>query len=467
MDTRRFLAVLAGCLAVAAADARPPNFVYICVDELGYHELSCMGHPHLRTPNIDRLAAGGVRFTQILAGASVCAPTRCCLMTGKHAGHTSVRANDGGSPLREGEATIASVLKKVGYATGGFGKWGCGGRGSTGVPEKHGFDVFFGYYDQVHAHTYYPAYLVRNSEEVPLEGNRGGRQGATYSHYAIVAAAKTFIRENRDRPFFCYLPVTPPHGMFDIPDSDPSWALYRDKPWPNPEAKRYAAMVNMVDRNVGEIVDQLQELGVYDNTYIFLSGDNGGALYFKSKEHPHGFHAPNRDPKTGTLFRGEKGTLFEGGLRVAYIVSAPGRIDGGRVSDHLGYFPDVLPTIAELAGAECPADVDGISFVPELLGEAKAGRSQKAHEFLYWEQGERAAVRKGRWKAIGPRGKGGWSLYDLATDASESKDVAAEHPAVARELAGLAEHAHEPVRAGTYADRSLHERDRQQKNLKP
>ncbi len=232
-------------------DERPTNIVYIMSDELAYYELSLMGNPRIHTPRIDRMAAEGMRFTRALAGAPVCAPLRCTLMTGKHTGHSSVRANDGGTPLRSEEETIASMLKEIGYATGGFGKWGCGGRDSTGVPEKHGFDVFFGYYDQVHAHSYYPAYLIRNSEEVELAGNEGGRTGQTYSHYAIMDEALAFIRANEDQPFFCYLPITPPHGLYDIPADDPAWNLYRDDDWvKDPEvsqdAKNYAAMVSMV-----------------------------------------------------------------------------------------------------------------------------------------------------------------------------------------------------------------------------
>ena len=236
----------------AESKPRQPNIIYIMADELGYYELSCMGNPNIKTPSIDRMAKEGMRFTQALAGSSVCAPTRCCLMTGKHSGHTSVRTNGGGTPLRAGELTIASILKKAGYATGGFGKWGCGGRGSTGVPEKHGFDTFVGYYDQVHAHSYYPKYIVQNSKELALPGNRGGSDGTNYSHYVIMNKAKEFIRGNKDKPFFCYLPITPPHGIFDIPDADPAWKLYKDKPWPH-DARRYAAMVSMVDRQVGEI----------------------------------------------------------------------------------------------------------------------------------------------------------------------------------------------------------------------
>ncbi|MGZ0168637.1 MAG: arylsulfatase, partial [Planctomycetales bacterium] len=352
----------------SAESVTRPNVVYIMADELGYFELSCLGNPNSQTPRIDQMTREGIRFTQALAGSSVCAPTRCCLMSGKHSGHTSVRTNGGGTPMRAGEETVASILKDAGYATGGFGKWGCGGRGSTGVPEKHGFDVFLGYYDQVHAHSYYPPYLVRNSEEVPLKNNRGGSDGETYSHYVIVDEAKKFIRDNKDQPFFCYMPITPPHGIFDIPDSDPAWATYKDKDWPE-QAKRYAAMVTMVDRQVGEVLDLLKELSLDENTIVFFCGDNGGNDYFKDKEHPRGFHGANVDPATGVEFRGTKGTLYEGGLRIPMSVRWPGKIKPGQVSDLLWYFPDVLPTVAELTGSKAPKDVDGMSILPELIGE--------------------------------------------------------------------------------------------------
>ncbi|QEG38568.1 sulfatase-like hydrolase/transferase [Roseimaritima ulvae] len=450
--------------AVTAADkanakAAPPNIVYIMADELGYYELSCMGNPHIQTPHIDRMAKQGVRFTQALAGSSVCAPTRGCLMTGKHSGHTSVRSNGGGTPLRAGEETIASMLKPAGYATGGFGKWGCGGRGSTGVPEEHGFDVFLGYYDQVHAHSYYPPYIVRNSEEVPLAGNKGGSDGDTYSHYVIVDAAHDFIREHRDQPFFCYMPITPPHGIFDIPDSDPAWQIYKDKDWPE-QAKRYAAMVSMVDRQVGETLELLRSLELDDNTIVFFCGDNGGADYFSSKEYPRGFHGANVHPETGVEFRGKKGNLYEGGLRIPMIVRWPGHIAAGRVSDLLWYFPDVMPTVAELAAVKVPSDLDGMSIVPELLGAETAGRAQPQHDFLYWELGQQIAVRQGDWKAIQP-GKGKpWELYDLATDVSETKDLAKQQPQRLAAMQQLAAAAHEPVEEGTFHNREIHEKDR-------
>ncbi|NOY79948.1 MAG: sulfatase-like hydrolase/transferase [Kiritimatiellaeota bacterium] len=443
----------------AGRDRRPPNIIYIMADEIGYYELSCMGHPHMRTPNLDRLAAEGVRFTQALAGAPVCAPTRCCFLTGKHMGHTSVRTNWGGDPMRAGEPTVGTVLRRAGYAVGGFGKWGCGGRGSTGVPEKNGFDVFFGYYDQVHAHSYYPPYLIRNSREAPLPGNRGGHAGRTYSHYAIMEEAKKFIRDNRERPFFCYLPVTPPHGWFDIPDTEPSWRLYKDKPWPR-AARVYAAMVHMLDRNVGEIVGLLRDLGIAGNTVVFFSGDNGGMDYFRDEQHPRGFHAPNVNPRTGVAFRGHKGNLYEGGLRIPMIAWWPGRIRPGRVSDSLWYFPDFLPTAAELAGVRPPRETDGVSIVPELLAANSANRfRQPRHEFLYWEMGMSRAVRLGHWKAVYTPA-GGWELFDLNTDIEEKHNVAGAHPQIVERVKEIAARAHEPARPGRYFDFTLEKKDR-------
>ncbi len=464
-----FALTLAGfALAQDAAAENPPNIVYIMSDELAYYELSHMGNPRIQTPRIDRMAAEGIRFTQALAGSPVCAPLRCNLMTGKHAGHASVRANDGGTPLRAEEPTIASMLKDIGYATGGFGKWGCGGRDSTGVPEKHGFDVFFGYYDQVHAHSFYPPYLIRNSEEVELAGNAGGRAGPTYSHYAIMDEALEFIRANKDKPFFCYLPITPPHGMYDIPTDDPAWELYRDADWiEDPDvpqdAKNYAAMVTMVDRNVGQVLDLLRELDLQDNTIVFFTGDNGGQDRFRSKEHPRGYFGPNADPKTGVEFRGGKGNLYEGGLRIPFIVRWPERIKQGQVSDLLFYQPDVLPTLAELTGAKPPADIDGLSILPELIGSENAGREQQIHEFLYWEFGSQVAVRMDNWKAIQPKKDASWELYDLKADISETTSVAGDHADILARMMTFAEQSHVPVQPGTFQDRTRHEQDRKAK----
>ncbi len=444
----------------AVDNSRPPNIVYIMSDELAYYEVSYMGHPQLQTPRIDRMVAEGLMFTNALAGAPVCAPLRCTLMTGKHAGHASVRLNGGGTPLREGEETIASMLKPLGYATGGFGKWGCGGRGSTGVPEKHGFDVFFGYYDQVHAHSFYPPYLIRNSQEIPLKGNRGGRIGETYSHYEIMNASLEFIRDNKDRPFFCYLPITPPHGMYDIPETDPAVQLYKDKDWP-PEARNYAAMVTMVDRNVGEVLDLLKELDLEDNTIVFFAGDNGGQNRFKSKEHPRGFFGPNVNPKTGVEFRAGKGSLYEGGLKIPSLVRWPGRIKPGRVSDLVWYQPDILPTLAELTGAKAPADIDGMSILPEILASSTTGYGQETHKYLYWEFVGQTAVRMDQWKAYRGRGPNAkWELYDLDKDISETSDIAKEHPDILATMLSYADEAHTDVVEGVFHSRTEHERDR-------
>ena len=453
-------------VATGSAGERPPNIVFIMSDELAYFELGHMGNPYIETPRIDRMAAEGLRFTQAHAGAPVCAPLRCNLMTGKHAGHASVRANDGGTPLREGELTIASVLGARGYATGGFGKWGCGGRDSTGVPEEHGFDVFFGYYDQVHAHSYYPPYLIRNSEEVPLEGNTGGRSGETYSHHAIMREALEFIRENRERPFFCYLPITPPHGLYDIPADDPAWKLYEGAAWIDDpkigqDVKNYAAMVSLVDRNVGQVLDLLRELELEQDTLVFFTGDNGGWDRFKSKDHPRGFFMPNKDPRSKTEFRGGKGNLYQGGLRIPFLARWPGKIEPGVTSDLVFYQPDVLPTLAELCGARAPKDIDGRSILATLLDTGE----QASHEFLYWEYGNQRAVRQGQWKAVLDRKRDEWELFDLSKDEGETTNVAEAHAELLARLVAISEREHQPARPGSYRDpkRTRHERDRRAK----
>lgn len=451
-------------------EKRPPNIVLIIIDELGYYELSCMGHPIMETPNIDKFFSEGMRFTQLLAGGPVCAPTRCCLMTGKHLGHASVRENSGENAIQQGEKTIASYLKKAKYATGGFGKWGLGGRGTTGVPEEHGFDVFYGYYDQVHAHTYFPAYLIRNSKEIPLEGNDGALyEGKTFSHYSIVEESLNFIRENKDRPFFCYCPWTPPHGVWGMPEDDPSYLKYKDRKWDakgsykKDDAQRYAAMVHMIDRQVGEVMKTLKELNLDDNTLVIFAGDNGGNFYFSSEKYPYGFFSPNVDPKTKKVFRGRKGLLYEGGLRVPFAVRWPGKIKPGTVSEHLGYFPDILPTITDTAGIDPPQDLDGISILPTLLGE----RSQKQHKYLYWEFREQIAVRYKKWKAVKPQ-KGDWELYDLQSDIEEKTNTASTHPAVLKQIKDFAANAHTPHIRGEIVDKELCMKDHNMtKNPKP
>lgn len=462
---RRYLALSILALihvANAATAADKPNIIYIMMDEWGYFEWSAMGHPILQTPNIDKLAAEGMRFSQMLAGGNVCAPTRSTLMTGQHTGHTTVRSNGGGSALCADDVTIANVLKGAGYATGGFGKWGLGDAGTTGVPEKHGFDVFFGYYHQVHAHTYYPRYLLRNSEKIYLEGNTGDyHTGQVFSQDLIHQEGLKFIRENKDRPFFAYLPWTPPHGQWGMPEDDPAWQKYKDKKWDAKnqqgeyDAQMYAAMIEMADRQVGEIMALLRELKIDSQTIVFLCGDNGGQPYFANERHPHGFLAPNLNPRTGERFRGGKGNFYEGGLRIPFIVRWPGRIEPGSVSDHLGYFPDVMPTLAELAGAKPSPKADGISFLPTLLGEQAVGREQEQHEYLYWEDPKSTAVRMGHWKAVRSRNAQSFELYDLSTDLEELEDVAAQHPDVVASMQRCAQIAHTPGRTGKVLDESL------------
>ncbi len=454
------LAHLAACSS--AADATKPNIIYIMSDEIAYFEPGFMGGKELKTPNLDRLAASGVIMKNLLSGGPNCAVARGALLTGKHTGHGSVRENSGDNAIRAEEKTIGEVLKTQGYAVGGFGKWGIGGRDSTGVPEKHGFDVFFGYYDQVHAHTFYPPYLIRNSEEVPLPGNKGGSKGQTYSQYLIHDAALKWIGEQAGQgPFFAYLPYTPPHGPFAIPADDPAVALYKDKPW-SKDAKLYAAMVSMMDRQIGEVLDLIKEKGIEKNTLIFFSGDNGSQDRFADQEHPRGLFSGNKDPNGSTEFRGSKGAPYDGAMRIPAAVTWPGQIKPGTVSDLVCYFPDILPTMAAVAGAEVPPEVDGLSILPELIGEKAAGHAQQQHEYLYWEKGKWAAIRQGDWRAVRV-GRNEWELYNVVADPAEAKDLAKANPDILLKLQALAKQAHEPQRAGTYSTRERADRDRRSK----
>lgn len=409
-----------------------PNIIHIMLDELAYNELSLMGNPYIRTPEIDKMAAEGIRFTQALAGGPTCAPTRGVLMTGQHSGHCTVRENHQKWPLRAEDVTVAEVLKKAGYATGGFGKWGCGDRGTTGVPEKHGFDIFYGYYNQVHAHSYYPCYMIRNSELEYLVGNPGSKGiiGPHYTQYLIYEETINFIRKNMDKPFYCYCAWTPPHGDFIIPPDDPAWRQFKDEPWPSEDAKKYAAMVKMCDTQIGNIFQLLKDLGLDDNTIVFLSGDNGGNRYFNDFFH-------GNEP-----FRGKKGNLYEGGLRIPMIVRWPGKIAPGVVSDFLWYFPDMFPTFAELAGADVPDQVDGISILPTLIGPQAAGHPQEIHDYLYWEHKKQIAVRIGNYKGIQPDTDAEWELYDLSVDLPEADNIADANPAIIAKMKAYAAEAH-------------------------
>lgn len=424
-----------GTEAQSAEPSRPPNIVFILADDLGYGDVGCYGQKQIQTPNIDKLAAEGVRFTQCYAGCTVCAPSRCCLMTGMHTGHAQVRGN-ALVPLRPEDTTVAEVLKIAGYRTGLIGKWGLGEPGSTGIPNKKGFDTFFGYLNQVHAHNYYPDYLWRNQQKETYPGNVVEKGVATqrevYSHDRFAEEALKFVAQQPGKPFFLYLAFTIPHanneagkqGM-EVPSDQP----YSDKPWPQ-QQKNYAAMVTRLDADIGRLVKRLQELKLDEQTILFFTSDNG--------PHKEGGFDPKFFASSGPL-RGIKRDLYEGGIREPMIVRWPGKIKPGQVSDQVWAFWDFLPTAAELAGAKPGSGIDGISQVPAILGEKEAGRPQKPHDFLYWEfheGGFSQAVRMGDWKFIRrPYGKDpAPELYNLKTDVGETKNVAAEQKVIVAKI---------------------------------
>jgi arylsulfatase A-like enzyme len=434
--------MIAGPGASGAERPRRPNVVFILADDLGYAHLGCYGQKIIQTPHLDRMAAEGLRFTQAYAGCCICAPSRCTLMTGYHMGHASVRANPGGVPLLPEDITVAQVLKKAGYTCGCFGKWGLGDADTDVVPNKKGFDEFFGYLHQVHAHSHYPAYLWHNDKKVFLPGNSGNSKGLTgdkrgqHSHDQVTSRALEFLRRNKDRPFFCYIPYTIPHVELLAPEEavKPYRGKFEETPYvdknkhyadqPTPRAV-YAGMVSHLDRSVGQVLALLKELGLDEKTLVVFSSDNGAQSGVGTD--PVFFNA------TGPL-RGYKTELYEGGIRVPLIARLPGRIAAGGVSNVPCYFPDVLPTLAELAGAEPLRGIDGLSLVPTLLGEKAAGRKQPLHDFLYWENGPeknlRQAVRMGDWKAVRNKSGAALELYNLATDVGEKQDVSGKQPEV-------------------------------------
>lgn len=436
MQLRVSLACLLGTMltsAISAAErsvADRPNIIWIMADDLGYGDLGCYGQKEIRTPCIDRLAREGMRFTQCYAGSTVCAPTRCVLMTGKHTGHCRVRGNSARLPdsresilvpLRPDDVTVAELLKEAGYATGICGKWGLGERETTGVPNLQGFDQWLGFLNQRHAHGYYPEFIWKNQDIRILDGNRGGHQ-REWVHSHLTDFALRFIQESSAvGPFFLYVAYTIPHGRYEIPSDKP----YSDSAWPQ-SVKNYAAMVTRMDQDVGRIMTQLETLGIDRQTIVFFTSDNGAEIvYFRrSGEVAQYEKALN---SSGPL-RGYKRDLTDGGIRVPMIVRWPGHVTAGAVSDQVWAFWDFLPTAAELAGVKPPQDVDGISVVPTLLG-----KQQKTHEFLYWEFFERGfqqAVRYDKWKAIRLKQGQPLALYDVTKDLAEEHDVAAEHPDV-------------------------------------
>jgi arylsulfatase A-like enzyme len=409
------------------AQTQRPNIVFLLADDLGYGDLSSYGQKQIATPNLDKLAAEGLRFTQAYSGSTVCAPSRCCLFTGKHTGHALIRGNGATElGLSKGDTIIPEVLKRAGYQNGIFGKWALGGMGTSGYPLDKGFDEFAGFFSQLAAHNYYPEHISDGRGVLILKGNMG-TQKKDYATDYFAQRALDFVRKATE-PFFLYWPTVIPHannemgrdtgnGM-DVPSDKP----YSDKPWPQVE-KNFAAMVTRMDADLGRLMALLKETGKDKNTLIIFSSDNG--------PHREGGHDPNFFDSNGPL-RGIKRDLYEGGIRVPFIAHWPGKIKPG-VSEQPIAFWDMLPTLAEVAGQPAPAGIDGISFLPTLLGRGV----QKQHEYFYWEFHERGfaqAVRMGQWKAVRLSGKSDVELYDLSQDIGETKNVAAVNPAIAKKL---------------------------------
>ncbi len=454
--------VLTACTASAADKIdRRPNIVFILADDLGYGDLGCYGQQIIQTPRLDRMAAEGMKFSQFYAGSTVCAPSRSVLMTGRHLGHTRVRGNtpvSADQSLHAEDVTVAEVLKKAGYATAAIGKWGIGEEGSAGQPWLQGFDLFYGYLNQLAAHNYYPPFLWRNgkketlSNEVELihvgkEPRFWGTGGIAtkkveYSHDLFMHEALSFIDRHKDEPFFLYLPLTIPHANNEagrrLGDGQevPDYGIYADKDWPDPD-KGQAAMITRMDIGIGQLLDRLKALGIDDNTVVMFSSDNG--------PHDEGGHSTERFNPGGPL-RGMKRDLYEGGIRVPLIVRWPGVTPAGTTSDHIAYFGDLMATAAELAGTKPVKPNDSISFVPTIKGDAPR---QKTHRYVYWEfyeRGGKQAIRMNNWKGVRlPGFTGTIELYNLETDLGEAIDVSSTHPDIVTAMDEAMKAAHTPA----------------------
>lgn len=450
----------------AQKSGKKPNIVFILADDLGYGDLGSYGQQKIRTPHLDQMAKEGMRFTQFYAGSPVCAPSRAVLMTGKHGGHAFIRDNkevrpEGQWPIPASEVTIAEVLKTRGYVTGAFGKWGLGFVGSEGDPNRQGFDLFYGYNCQREAHNFYPDHLWRNDQRVVLEGNNRGLTGKQYSHDLIEAEALKFIRDNRDKPFFAYVPFTIPHLALQVPED--SLAEYVGKwddppydgkngylPHPTPRAA-YAAMVTRMDRSVGRIFALLKDLKLDDNTLVVFTSDNGGA--FGEVTRGDFEFKPGRMGGTDYVFFGStgnsrafKGSIYEGGIRTPFIARWPGTIKAGSTSNLPAVFYDVMATLAKIAGASTPKESDGISFLPTLTGKGK----QRRHEFLVWDfggYGGQQAVRLGDWKGLRRnlhQGNTRLELYNLAADPGEQTNLADKYPNIVKRMEKILTEQHRP-----------------------
>jgi len=438
-----FLPVLVS--AQSGSTKRLPNIVLIIADDLGYGDLSCYGQKKFTTPNIDRLAREGMMFTQYYAGTSVCAPSRSALLTGQDTGHTPIRGNksvspEGQWPLPKSAVTLAELLKQAGYATGGFGKWGLGYIGTEGDPNAQGFDRFYGFNCQSLAHNYYPGHLWNNEQRVDLAGNAGDKF-TDYAPALIHDEAIKFIDENRSNPFFLYYPTTLPHAELLVPDSclaefsgrfdpetpyngtQPGGDHFREGPYgyqAKPHAA-FAAMVTYFDRQVGALMLKLEQLGIADNTLVIVTSDNG--------PHLEGGADPDYFDSNGP-FRGYKRDLYEGGIRVPFIVRWPGQIKPSQITDQLAVAWDILPTCAEIARVNAPGNIQGISLLPTLRHQSR----QKQHDYVYWEFQERGgakAIRQGPWKLVCLQTlkptESKFELYNVTDDPGEKNDLAAKY----------------------------------------
>jgi arylsulfatase A-like enzyme len=427
---------------LCGADQRP-NLVFILADDLGYAELGCYGQRVIKTPCLDRMAGEGIRFTHFYAGATVCAPSRSVLMTGLHHGHTRVRGNAGGQrqALRETDVTVAKVLQSAGYRTALIGKWGLGDEGAaaSGLPRKQGFDEFYGFLNQHHAHNHFPDFLWRNEARERTENivTPVGDSGAGYATKAVQFAddlfaeeAVQFVKSNKDRPFFLYWSMVSPHANNErtkaLKDGAevPDYGIYAQESWPGPD-KGHAAMITRLDSHVGRFLDQLDALGLSENTLVVFTSDNG--------PHNESNHDLSRFQPAGPL-SGTKRSLTDGGIRVPFLVRWKGRIQPGRRSEHVASFTDWFATAAQLADAKVDVPPDSLSFVPELRGDP-----QQTHEFLYWEFHERgftqAALYQGRWKGLRAGAPDApVVLFDQRADAAEEHNVADQYPDIAAKI---------------------------------
>lgn len=456
----------ADSVPLRSEDERRPNIIFILADDLGYGDLGVTGQSKIETANLDRLANGGMLFSNHYSGATVCAPSRAALMTGLHTGHTPIRGNmeiqpEGQHPMPDSVLTLPKLMKMAGYATGAFGKWGLGFVGTSGDPNNQGFDRFFGYNCQRYAHRYFPEYLWSNSEKVFLPGNDWTIK-TTFAPDVIQKAALDFIEENRERPFFMYVPMVIPHAELAADEESPIFRKYRERFGEEDEflapaggdygpdinipgyqsvkypRATYATMVEKLDAHVGEIIAKLEELGIRENTLIVFASDNG--------PHQEGGNDPDFFDSNG-IYRGHKRDLYEGGIKTSLIANWPGRIQAGSVSGHLSAFWDLMPTFSELAGVPIDAELDGISMVPTLLGKGW----QRQHKYLYWEfveQGGKQAIRMGDWKAVRlnvkdkPNPK--MEIYNLSEDPSETRNLVDQYPVLVREFSRIFAEAHRP-----------------------